>query len=510
MIKALSQTTILLITAALLAGCGGGSDGSAPPPPANRAPAFSSAATVSVAENATGAVYTAAASDPDNDPLTYSIADGADAARFALSSGGVLSFQAAPDFEAPADADRDNVYRVQLAVSDGRGGQATLDVAVTVTNAAGGAFRVRRAATGFAQPLYLTAFPDNSGRVLVVEQGGRIRLLDPATGAIAATPFLDLTGTISTGGERGLLGLALAPDFTTSGRFFVYLTNQAGNIELRSYRTQAANRAVADPATADLILTFTHPFANHNGGWIEFGPDGFLYIGSGDGGGAGDPQNNGQNTATLLGKLLRIDVASDAFPADPNRDYAIPPSNPFATAGGAPEVYAYGLRNPFRNGFDRVTGNLYLGDVGQNAVEEVDLVPLGQAGLNFGWARLEGTRSFNGTPPANATPPVTEYTRGSGPVQGATVIGGPVYRGPVEALQGLYVFGDFISGNLWTVPATSLVQGQTFAASGFTVRNTDFTPTAGAIDSPSSFGTDQRGNLYIVDYDGEVFVVEPA
>ncbi|MET0251315.1 MAG: PQQ-dependent sugar dehydrogenase [Novosphingobium sp.] len=502
--------SIPILAALLLTGCGGGGADEPAPAPANRPPVFSSPAAVSVAENITASVYTPAASDPDGDPLSYTISGGADAARFAISSGGVLSFQTAPDFEAPGDADRDNVYRVQLAASDGRGGQATIDLAITVTNTTAGAFRVRRVGTGFAQPLYLTAFPDGSGRVLVVEQGGRIRLLDPATSAAATTPFLDLSGTISTDGERGLLGLALAPDFTSSGKFYVYLTNQAGDIELRSYRTQSGNRQVADPASADLILTFTHPFANHNGGWIDFGPDGFLYIGSGDGGGAGDPQNNAQNTASLLGKLLRIDVASDAFPADANRDYAIPQGNPFASGGGAPEVYAYGLRNPFRNGFDRATGNLYLGDVGQNAVEEVDLIRPGQPGLNFGWARLEGTRSFNGTPPAGATPPVAEYGRGSGPVQGATVIGGTVYRGPVESLQGLYVFGDFISGNLWTVPAASLIQGQTFAASNFTVRNTDFTPTAGTIDSPSSFGADQRGNLYIVDFDGEVFVIEPA
>lgn len=502
---------VTLAALALLAGsCGGGGGGSAPPPQANRAPSFTSAASVTTAENVTGTIYTATATDLDGNPLTFAIGGGADGALFAITSAGALSFRAAPDFEAPGDADRDNVYRVQLSVSDGQA-QATLDLAVTVTNQAGGGFRVRRVGTGFVQPLYLTGLPDNSGRVLVVEQQGRIRVLDPATGAIMPIAFLDVRGTIGTTGERGLLGLVLARDFATSGAFYVYLTNPAGNIELRRYRTLAGNPLQADPASADLILTFAHPtFDNHNGGWIEFGPDGFLYIASGDGGGGGDPANNAQNTASLLGKLLRIDVASDAFPADPARDYAIPPSNPFANGGGAPEVYAFGLRNPFRNSFDFATGNLYLGDVGQSAVEEIDLIPPNRPGLNFGWARLEGTQAFNGQPPANATSPVTQYFHGTGPVEGNSVTGGYVYRGPVEALQGLYVFGDFIRGRLWSVPAASLVFGQTLAASSFTVRNTDFAPDAGAVGNVASFGEDQRRNLYIVDYDGEVFVIEPS
>ena len=493
-----------------LLSCGGGGNGGGNPPPSmgNRAPTFTSATAVTVAENVSGPVYTATATDPDGDPLAFAIAGGADAARFTLSSGGVIAFAAPPDFEAPADADRDNVYRLQLSVSDGRGGSATLDLAVTVTNAAAGNFRVRRVGTGFVQPLYVTGIPDNSGRVLVVEQTGRIRILDPATGAIAPTAFLDLRGTISTDGERGLLGLALARDFATTGAFYVYLTNPTGAIELRRYRTLSGNRDLADMSSGNVILTFPHPLSNHNGGWIEFGPDGFLYVASGDGGGAGDPTNNAQNTGVLYGKMLRIDVASDGFPADPARDYAIPATNPFASGGGAPEVYAYGLRNPFRNSFDPATGNLFIGDVGQGQVEEVDLVPPNRPGLNFGWARLEGTRSFTGIPPANATPPVTEYLHGAGPLEGNSVTGGYVYRGPVEALQGLYIFGDFVRGRLWSVPASSLVFGQTLPSSAFTVRNADFTPNAGAIGNVASFGEDQRRNLYIVDYDGEIFVIE--
>lgn len=505
-----SDTALMLMLAVTLGSCGGG--GSAPPPsPTNRPPQFTSAAAATVAENATGTVYTAAASDPDGDSLTYAISGGADAARFAITASGALSFVAPPDFEAPGDADRDNVYQVQLSVSDGRA-QASLNLAITVTNQATGDFRVRRVASGFAQPLYLAPVPGTSGRVFVAEQGGRIRILNPATGAIAATPFLDVSTSISSGGERGLLGFVTAPDFATSRTFNVYVTNPAGNTEVRRYRTMAGDLDVADPQSADVIMTFTQPFANHNGGWMDFGPDGFLYIGSGDGGSGGDPQDNAQNRNNLLGKMLRIDVASDAFPGDAARDYAIPATNPFASSGGAPEIYAFGLRNPFRASFDRVTGNLFVGDVGQNAIEEIDLIRPNDAGLNFGWARREGTQAFSGTAPAGATPPVTEYGHGTGPRQGNSVTGGYVYRGPVEVLQGQYIFGDFVAGAIWSVPAASLVQGQTFASSGFTIRTTAFAPPAsqGAIDNIASFGVDARGNLYIIDFDGEIFVIEPA
>lgn len=499
---------LLCLGIASLFGCGG--ESSAPPMQTNRPPVFSSATTASVPENTAGTIYTAAATDPDGNPLTYSIGGGTDAARFAITAAGALSFVAAPDFENPVDADRNNIYLVQLRVSDGSA-SATLDIALTVTDRSDGAFRVRRVATGFAQPLYLTAVPDGSGRVFVVEQGGRIRILNPATGAIAATPFLDVSATIATGGEQGLLGFVPATDFSTTGRFYVYVTNTAGNIELRRYSTVAGNRDAGDPASADVILTIPHPsFTNHNGGWIDFGTDDFLYVAVGDGGSGGDPSDNAQNRNVLLGKLLRIDVRTDAFPNDAARDYAIPATNPFSGGGGAPEIYAYGLRNPFRNAFDRVTGNLYLGDVGQGAIEEIDLIPAGQGGLNFGWARLEGTQTFNGTPPAGATMPVAQYAHGSGPLQGNSVTGGYVYRGPIESLQGQYIFGDFVNARLWSLPVANLVQGQTITSSAFTIRNADFAPTAGAIGNIASFGEDAARNLYIVDYDGEIFVIEPA
>jgi glucose/arabinose dehydrogenase len=492
-----------------LAGCGGGGGTPQPgPSPSNSPPAFLTAGPASVPENSSGTIFTAMATDPDGDPLAFSLSGGADQARFVITPAGALSFVDPPDFENPVDADANNAYLVQIAVSDGRT-STILNLVVNVTNVGPDGFRVSRVGTGFDQPLFLAPIPDGSGRVFVVERPGRIRILNPATGAIAATPFLDIVGQTTTDGERGLLGFATAPDFAASGAFFVYLTNPAGTIEVRRYQTFAVNRDLANPATGDVILAIPHPgFSNHNGGWIGFGADGFLYFGVGDGGGGGDPDNNGQNLNALLGKILRIDVRSDAFPADPLRDYAIPASNPFANAGGRPEIWAYGLRNPFRASFDPPTQNLWIGDVGQNAIEEIDLMRPGDGGANFGWRFLEGTQPFAGQPPAGLVPPVAEYGHGSGPRQGNSITGGHVYRGPVEALRGQYIFGDFVNGNLWSIPIARLRIGATLPSAEFTLRRADFAPAQGAINNISSFGVDQAGNLYIVDLDGEIFRIE--
>jgi glucose/arabinose dehydrogenase len=452
-------------------------------------------------------VLTAAASDPDGNPLTFAISGGADAGLLQVTAGGALSFRAPPDFEVPADANGDNVYEVTLAVTDGQA-TTTQAVRITVTDNAAGSFAVRRVGSGFAQPVFLTALPDNSGRVLVVERAGLIRILNPATGAIAATPFLDVTGQVSTAGERGLLAVALAPDYATSGRAYVFLTALDGRIELRRYTSPAGNRDALDAASGDLLLAIAHPRTNHNGGWLGFGRDGLLYMATGDGGGANDPDQNGQNRNTLLGKMLRLDVARDDFPGDAARDYGIPAGNPFAGGGGAGEVWLFGLRNPFRNSFDRATGELWIGDVGQGAIEEIDRVQITQSGLNFGWPLYEGTQPLQGNNPAGLTMPVTQYGHGTGPLQGNSVTGGFVYRGPVEPLQGLYIFADFISNNLWSVPAANLVPGSTQPSSSYTNRNAAFAPNAGSLTSVTSFGEDQAGNLFIVAIGGDVFMIQ--
>ena len=510
MTNATTRATLVGLALAL-AGCGGGSGGGGGGGggAGNSAPAFSSAATASVAENATGTVYTATAADPNGDPVTFSISGGADAAQLQITGAGALSFRTPPDFEAPADGNRDNLYEVTLTASDGQA-SSTLALRITVTDVVGGGFQVRRVGTGFASPIFVTALPNNTGRMLVVERAGRIRILNPATGTIAATPFLDITGQVSTDSERGLLAVALAPDYATSGRAYVFLTALDGAVQLRRYTSPAGNREALDPASGDVLLSIAHPRGNHNGGWIGFDAAGLLYMGTGDGGGANDPDMNGQNRNTLLGKMLRLDVSRDDFPADPLRDYGIPAANPFAGGGGAPEVWAFGLRNPFRASFDRATGELWIGDVGQGSIEEVDRVPTSQAGLNFGWPLYEGTQPLFGTSTAGLTMPVTQYGHGSGPLQGGSITGGFVYRGPVEQLQGLYVFADFISGNIWTVPISAAPAGSTIGSGAFTNRNAAFAPDAGTLTQIVGFGEDQTGNLFIVSLAGSVFMIQPT
>lgn len=502
----------LLACAALLAGCGGGGMSSGSLTFGNRPAEFTSPSTAMVLEDTSGVFYNATASDADGDPVTFSIQGGEDASFFRITSAGALSFVSPPDFELPADFGGNNVYRVLLGAHDGFM-TATMTLSVTVTDRESAAFRVRRVAAGLAAPVFASAVPDNSGRLFVGELAGRIHLMNPSNGTVGTQPFLDLRGQLSTNGERGLLGFATSPDFATTGRFYVFVTDPVGTIEVRRYRTSTANRDVADPATMEVILRQPHPRINHNGGWIAFGPDGFLYIGIGDGGGSGDPDDNGQNTDTWLGKLLRIDVARDDFTGDDTRNYGVPPTNPFAAAGGAPEVWAYGLRNPFRASFDNGpggTGVLLIGDVGQDAIEEVDLMTAEDGGANFGWSIREGTQAFKGPDNPAFTPPVAEYLHGSGTREGDTVIGGIVYRGPIEALRGQYIFGDFVRGNLWSLPLASLLDDRTVPSAEFTVRNTDFAPDAGAISNVVSFGTDQSGNLLIVDMDGELFILEAA
>lgn len=476
-----------------------------PPAPVNAAPVITSPAVSVVDENTTGPAATVVATDANGDALSFAVVGGPDAARLRFNpQGGGLLFVSAPDFEAPADADRDNVYRVQVRVEDGRGGSAVQDLAVQVRDRIG-VVRARRVGSGFNQPVFLRGFPDGGGGVLVVEVGGRVRLLQPADGVVSAQPFLDVSASISTGGERGLLGLELAPDFMTSGLVYINVTNLAGDTEVRRLAT-VPSRDQVQLASSDVILTVDQPFANHNGGWLAFGPDGALYIALGDGGGANDPQGAGQSLTTLLGKILRVDVGGDAFPSDPVRDYRIPPDNPFSAGGGAAEIWTIGLRNPFRNSFDRASGDLLIGDVGQGAIEEINLVPRGRSGLNLGWNIREGTLPGPGAGSvAGLTPPVAEYPHGAGALQGNSVTGGYVYRGPVAQLRGQYIFGDFVNRRLWSVPAASLSLGATLANTAFTDRTAEWAPDVGAIGNIASFGEDEFGNLFVVDFDGEIF-----
>lgn len=485
----------LSLTLLLLASCGGGGGAPVPPGP-NTAPSFTSLQTATVAENTTAA-YQATATDPEGNALTFSIAGGADAARFTITAAGALSFAPAPDFDLATDADGNNVYAVQIRVSDGPNSVEQL-VNVNVTNSREG-IAVRRVASGFSQPLFVLGIP-NSSDVYVLEKTGGVYRLTPATGARTLQFTIP---NLSTGGEGGLLGMALLPNPANSDRFMIYCTNTAGDIEIRQYGFSASG------FPPRLLATFPipHPgFDNHNGGWIAFGPDSFLYAGVGDGGGGGDPNNNAQNPNVRLGKILRIEVVSDPFAGASPVYFRPATGNPFIAGGGDPYIFALGLRNPFRASF---SGNrLLIGDVGQNAVEEIDMATTSQAGRNFGWRFLEGTQAFTGTAPSGLTAPVAEYAHGSGPREGNSVTGGYVYRGPVVSLRDRYIFADFVRGNIWTVPFASLTDGQTLASRQFERRNEDFVPDAGSIDQLASFGEDTAGNLFIVDFDGDIFMVQ--
>ena len=485
---------LVALTPLFLTSCGGGGSGGggSTPPAANAPPTFTSLQTASVAENTTAA-YQATATDPNGDALSFAIDGGADAARFSITAAGALRFNAAPDYDLPGDANGDNVYTVQLRVSDASA-SATQTVNITVTNSREG-ITVARVGTGFNQPLYVAPIPGDS-RVYVVEKGGNVYRFDPANGS--RTLVLDITD-ISTGGERGLLGLAAYPDHASSQRLLAVATAANGAVQVRRYTLGQPNSSTA----YDTVLSVAHADAdNHNGGWIGFGPDGLVYVGIGDGGGGGDPNNNAQNTNLRLGKILRFTVGAGGSA------YAPAPGNPFLGGGGDPYVYATGLRNPFRASFSGST--LVIGDVGQGAVEEIDLVTTTQPGLNFGWRFKEGTRPYTGAAPGGLTDPVAEYGHGGGLREGYSITGGYVYRGPVASLVGQYVFADFVSGNIWSVPFSSLVPGQTLASSRFARRNEDFAPDAGTLSSIASFGEDSAGNLFFVSIGGDIFMVRPG
>jgi glucose/arabinose dehydrogenase len=338
--------------------------------------------------------------------------------------------------------------------------------------------------SGFSSPVDLQPSDDSTGRLFVVEQAGTIRIVQG--GVVLATPFLDIRTRVNFSGEMGLLGVAFHPGFAQNQRFYVNYVRLLGTGQIQSviaeYQVSTADTNQADPATERILLTVNQPFTNHKGGQVAFGPDKFLYIGLGDGGSGGDPLGNGQNLQTLLGKMLRIDVdhTTGALP------YAIPADNPFVAGGGLPEIWAYGLRNPFRFSFDTASGRLFVGDVGQNLYEEVDIL---QKGGNYGWNVMEGMHCYNPATGCNTTGltlPIAEY----GHSEGIAVIGGYVYHGPaIPALAGSYVFGDFGAGKIWrlTQDNTGAWQRVLLLSGG---------------PNMSSFGRDSAGELYLVDYGG--------
>lgn len=361
-------------------------------------------------------------------------------------------------------------------------------------------------AEGLDAPVLVTA-PPGDPRLFVVEQPGRVRILG-ADGRLRPTPFLDLSGRVSVGPDQGLLGLAFSPDYARDGEFYAYYTDAPGDSVLSRFRV-GPDPDRADPGFEHELLRVAQPETDHNGGTVAFSPDdGMLYLGLGDGGGAGDPHDNAQDPGSLLGKMLRLDVGALApGPKDPARDATVPPDNPFVgDPAFRPEIWALGLRNPFRFSFDRRTGDLWIGDEGQSRIEEVDFEPSGDAGgRNYGWPVQEGHLCYR-PDPARGLPceswrnpvafvfPVHTYNH----ARGCAVVGGHVYRGPTSWLEGWYVFGDACSRRIWLLEPVT----------GATVEMTQRLRPPGGLASLLSFGEGGYGELYLTDLAGRVFRIE--
>jgi glucose/arabinose dehydrogenase len=376
----------------------------------------------------------------------------------------------------------------------------TLSGFLALTLSAHAKIGVQQIAKGFERPVWAGVPKGVSGKLWVMEQAGRIWIVDEKTGARSSEPFLDIQKDVSRkGNEEGLLGLAFAPDFQKSGRYYVNFTDK--DKQTRIVRFVSKDKLTTDPNSGEIILQYPSVYDNHNGGWLDFGPDGFLYIGNGDGGSGNDPKNYAQDLKVLLGKILRIDVS-------PETGYKSPKDNPFVgKADAKPEIWAYGVRNPWRCSFDRVTGDFWIGDVGQNNWEEIDFMPKGKgAGANYGWRLREGSvatpaPNVGGDAPAGAIEPVYAYKHGGGPDQGFSVTGGYVYHGPVKELQNRYVFADYQNPRIWSF---TLEKGK---AADFKDHTKELQPEGGRINLISSLAEDNNGNLIIIDHTGTIYQV---
>ena len=356
-------------------------------------------------------------------------------------------------------------------------------------------------ASGLSQPLYATA-PAGDARLFVVEEAGRIRIVK--NGALLTTAFLDISSRVSTAGEGGLLGMAFPSDYATSGLFYVYYTDLASDSVVSRFSV-TGNADVADPNSEEILLFIDQPAGqtNHRGGTLHFGPDGFLWFATGDGGGSNDPDERAQDPQSLLGKMLRVDVGP--FPSE---SYRIPADNPFVASAPRDEIWALGLRNPFRWSFDRLNGDVWIGDVGQAALEEVDFEPADEpGGRNYGWDVMEGT-SCNGNDPAPSPPcndstltlPIHDYSSAP-PSNECSVIGGFVYRADPSALAGLYFFGDYCTGRVWTLNPANLAVVD---------RTAELGAAAGAGFNLVGFGEDGFGRLLLVQRgNGAVYRIGP-
>ncbi len=354
---------------------------------------------------------------------------------------------------------------------------------------------------GLERPVWAGAPASAKGKLWVMEQAGTVWIIDLKTGVRSRKPFLEISKSVTRkSNEQGLLGLAFAPDFEKTGRYYVNFNEKGG--DTRIVRFVSKDGATTDASKGETILKIKQPFGNHNGGWLDFGPDGYLYIATGDGGSANDPKNLAQDLGSHLGKLLRLDVSGA-------RGYKVPADNAFNGKRGAlPEIHAIGLRNPWRCSFDRVTGDFWIGDVGQNHWEEINFVEKGKSGgLNFGWRLREGGietpfKGVGGNKPDANHEPIYVYKHGSGSSEGVSVTGGFVYRGSkVSDLKGRYLFADYQNPRIWSFVAKG---GK---ATGFTDHTSELQPERGRINLISSFGEDADGELYLLDHSGAVYRV---
>ncbi len=365
-----------------------------------------------------------------------------------------------------------------------------------------------RVASGLSYPTFVTHAPGDYDRLFILEQRGKIKILKG--GQILPTPFLDISTKVSLGGEQGLLGLAFHPDFANNRQFFIDYTDTAGDTIVAKYTVSDTDPDQANK-TGDTILFVDQPYVNHNGGWIEFGPDGYLYIALGDGGDQGDPDDRGQSiSGDLLGNLLRIDVNGDDFPGDTLRDYRIPPDNPFVGRVGEDEIWAYGLRNPWRNAFDSKTGDLWIADVGEGNWEEINFQPASSTGgQNYGWNCMEGTEcaTFGACDCAalDSVLPIYQYSHGN--FSRCAITGGAVYRGcEIPDLAGTYFFADYCSGQIWSMTYDGVT-------ASVVERTAELAPAVPlVISNVSSFGADAAGEIYICDRastTGELYKIIP-
>ena len=468
---------MFLLLTALLVGPGCHDDNMAPM--GNRPPtvAITSPAPGTTTNEGTEILFAGTATDPEDGALTGAALLWSSSLDGPLGSGDALRLSTL----------RIGTHTVSLTATDDSGASATATRSLRVLGPPGTTLALDLVVQGLSSPVFLTAPPGDLTRLFIVEQSGTIRIVK--NGVLLPAPFLNVSGLIVSGGEQGLLGMAFAPDYASSGRFYVSYTaasNPAGHSVVARYLV-SADPDVANAASGLVIITENQPYSNHNGGMIAFGPDGYLYFGLGDGGSGGDPQGHGQNRTELLGSVIRLDVSGTGT-------YTVPPSNPYA--GGTnprPELWNYGLRNPWRFSFDRTAGDLYIADVGQNAWEEVDVQPAASnGGENYGWNLMEGTHCYTaGCSQTGLTLPVLGYDHG----QGCSVTGGYVYRGAaIPALQGLYLYGDYCGG--WV---------RSFRWVGGQATEQQVQPDLSPGESITSFGEDAAGELYIVTGAGRVY-----